>query len=375
MGKKVLLVDMSNYEYFQAFSLECSKQIDTTIITRFPFRGENKIPYFYRYSGKMPSGIARSIIRAIEYLIGMHKTYQFIKKNYFDVVHFHWAVIPTLDTYYYKKIKKHCGMLVYTAHDLVPHVGLNKKRNMLSQLYSVPDKIVVHGHYMYNEAKNYFPEIAHKIYIQQFGVSLGEILPVSKETFNKHKRFLHDSYNKKVISFIGQIYYYKGLDFLLDYIENNRNTDVYFLIVGSIVEKYDGLMEQIERIKNRNNVYVFLNRFSDEEENLFYSNSDLIVTSYRSASMSGVLFSAAKYKKTVLSTTVGCMQEYLAGVNCVFKCEPNKSSFTYSLNNIIDEYSKKDLQKYGIEFHDYIIQNYSWEKIISNLLKDCYCIK
>ena len=184
------------------------------------------------------------------------------------------------------------------------------------------------------------------------------------------------------ISFIGQISNYKGVDLFLDYIINNPvSSKCNYFIVGKIVEDYTGLKEKLLEINDREDVYEYIHYFDDEEENLFYSISDLIVIPYRSATMSGVFFTAAKYKKALLTTTEGCLKEYIDkipkySVNGeqigVFTCAPDLSSLTDSLDYILKHFSKKDLQEIGGNYSKHIYDTYSWDSIIKGVIRDCY---
>lgn len=67
----------------------------------------------------------RNAVRAAEYINQYLKLINIIKKEKPDVVHIHWSVISKVDPIFFRKIKKYCGKLVYTAHN-VRHISIVK---------------------------------------------------------------------------------------------------------------------------------------------------------------------------------------------------------------------------------------------------------
>lgn len=89
--------------------------------------------------------------------------------------------------------------------------------------------------------------------------------------------------------------------------------------------------------------------------------------------MSGVFFTASRYRKTVLSTKVGCLDEYLNPVaDFVFICEPNVVSISKEIKNIVKNCNKEKLFSIGNEFSNRIQELYNWNSIVKNLVKNCY---
>ena len=374
MKNKVLLIDMGYLDYFQQFSDACMNQIDTTVVTKYHLdtQSEQIKRYFYKYSDKMKEGAFRKTIRLLEYIYGYYRTYRLAKKNAYDIIHIHWFLVPPFDKWMASKLKKHCKKLVYTAHDVIPHILKENSIETFRTLYAIPDKIIVHGQECYDEFKQHYPEYIEKVYIQEFGVNQKpdqvaeecDSLVGLKEKANESER---------AFSFIGQVFYNKGVDRLLDYwIENKKDSRDLLIVAGNIREHYEGLDAKIEILKEYPNTYFCLRKFSVQEEHYLYHISDLVVLPYRHASMSGVFFSAAQHDKTVLITDVGCLGEYVPNKEHVFLCDNTDEVFQQALKEIDHHYTKNELNKLGACFSNDVYEKYQWNKILDKLIKECY---
>lgn len=375
--KKVLLLDTSDIPYGRALSKSLSKYADLTVVSKYGNSNWNGIPYFYKYSENMKRGRIRNVIRGIEYIIGYKKTLKLIKKEKFDIVHIQWAMMPSLDIKFWKKMKPYIGKLVFTAHDVVPHNPTEKKMMNNNLLYETADTIIVHGEFCKNEMKMHYPKQERKVYVQKHGVQSGNVKKYTESTKKDHENLLNMiSSNTLVFGAIGQIGWYKGLDILLNaWNRFNEKGNLILLIAGKPLPDYEKEFEMIKKkCSNMSTVYLYDKKFSDEEETLFYSLCDIIVLPYRTASMSGVLFSAAEYNKTVLSTKAGCLAEALEPIsNEVFYCEPSEDSIGIAIGNILAIKDVKNvLKNKGKRFSEYIHEFYSWDTIAFELVRDCY---
>lgn len=372
---KVLLIDTAYTEYSREFAKSCRKYVDTTVIRKYYTEDTAAIPMFYKFSEKMKQGKLRKIIRCFEYFYGYFRILNYVKKNRFDVVHIQWPQILSFDKYVFKKLKKQCGKLVYTAHDVIPHEPTQNQIRAFGKLYRIPDTIIVHGNFCKDEFYRYYPESANKVFVQKHGIARALNKELDLETTKKYQ-FLNNiiTDNKIVFSFIGQISPYKGLDLLLEAWEKFcENEKVFLLVIGRTTCDYNKLHDCFEKVKHYKNVYVYNERYTDSEEVFFYSLSDVIVMPYKSASMSGVFASAARYKKTILTTTVGCLEEYTNPVrNKIFTCDSDVESISSNISNIAEHYSKEKLRSFGLDFSNEIQNLYDWDTILKDVVKNCY---
>ena len=372
--KKIVVIDVGDIMYSRYFDSSIQQLANAAVITKYSSVNNTALKYFYRYSESMRSGIKRNLVRGFEYILGYNKCLSYIKHSQPDVVHIQWALIPPADYFFWRKIKKYTKKLIFTAHDVLPHDMSAGRIKWNRILYNIPDTIVVHGEYCKDELRKFYPDVKTKVYIQKHGVFEKKDTYVNEDMREKHLPLLEAvEEGKTIISFIGQICDYKGLDLLADAWKRIDCENLFLLVAGRTMNDFSYQMEKIKQeLSGFRNCYIYNDRFSDEEENLFYGSSDVIILPYKTASMSGVIFSAAQYEKTVLSTKAGCLGEYLNDVkDCTYTCEPTSESIFRSLV-LISKESKSQLIDMGRLFSEYIYRCYSWEKIIKSLISEAY---
>ena len=374
--KRVLFIDFGDLEYFQQLAYVMSKHCEVIVVSKYSSSQTGALEFFYKFSSNIENVKLRKIVRGIEYIIGYIRTINFLKKNNVDIVHIQWSMLPYIDRIMWKRIKLYTNKLIYTAHDVIPHNYYENFVKKYKKLYAIPDRIIIHGDYCKNEVKKYFPEYLGKTYIQYHGVYMKKKNNVSENTINKHISFIKSIDNKKIIiSLIGQINEYKGIDILTDAWEKfKNNNNLFLLIAGQTVDSYKkDFIGYKKKLESYENVYIYNNRFSEEEEELFYSYTDISILPYKSASMSGVLFTSAKHDKTVISTRVGCLNEYLNYTDNCITCEPNIMSIQKAIDDIIkDGNAKITYAEMGKKFSNDIYRNFSWDKIVNDLVDNCY---
>lgn len=373
---KVLLIDTSQPDgYSIEYANRCRRFTDGTVIRKYYTSDENAIPVFYKLSEKMKPGYLRYGIRLIEYILSYFYVYKLVCKNHYDVVHITWPQVLWFDKFIFKKIRNKCKKLVYTAHDPIPHEATEGKIKKFEKLYKIPDIIIVHGKACVEQFTKSYPDLTDKIYNQKFGVTPFKKNKVNFALFEKHPKLktIIDS-NKYVFAFLGQISPYKGLDILLDSWDKLKDrNDVFLLVAGKTINNYKELDSFLEKVSTYDNVYVYNKRYDSEEEVLFHYLSDVIVLPFRSASMSGSLTSAAQYQKTVLTTKVGSITEYIESVtDYVFTCDCSKNSILEQISNIVSKQTKEDLIEKGKLFSKTIEEKYDWDIIYKDVINNCY---
>ena len=112
--------------------------------------------------------------------------------------------------------------------------------------------------------------------------------------------------DKIVVSFIGRIRKYKGIDDFINAILLNESDHLHFLIAGSGDIKSQDLLEK------KSNVTILNRYLSDDELNHLFINSHCICLPYRDATQSGVVPMALHYGKYIIATNVGALPEQLS---------------------------------------------------------------
>ena len=377
---KILVIDpwcSDKYEvYTIGFCEGLSNKVDLTLCSSYH---ENRktdkykiVPLFFRMSDCMKRSKFRTIIRGLEYVTSYMKICGMLKKQKFDVVHVEWALIHKIDIFFLKKMRK-MGVkkLVYTSHNVIPHVNGEQHVEELRELHKYFDNILVHGIDIKKEYLSYFPEDRDKLCIQYHGVHFTQqteysISNVSEDLINFIKKC-----DGRLCIFVGNIFFNKGTDRVINYwLENENNSGNRLLIAGAYTNAYKELEDQKEIIEQKDNI-LFVPRFLNDDEFAYVvSKSQIVTIPYRHASMSGIVYSAAAFSKTIVYTDTGAISEYV-GPNCGFVSENNDASYNEILSHVM-KLPEQELEETGKKLHDWIYTNYDWNVITEKLKREVY---
>jgi len=120
---------------------------------------------------------------------------------------------------------------------------------------------------------------------------------------------------KFVILHFGLVRRYKGIPYLIDAFERlpedvARNTRLF--IAGELWEGGDEVVERVATSKRRDQITLIPRYVSDDELSLYFSAADVIVFPYTRASQSGAAHIAMCYKKPIIASKVGGLEESMA---------------------------------------------------------------
>lgn len=154
------------------------------------------------------------------------------------------------------------------------------------------------------------------------------------------KQIARDKYGissqKKVLLFFGLIRDYKGLDVLLNAL--NQLDDSYLLIIAG--ECYGGF-DKYQSIIDANNLEKKIKHLDsfvyDDEVKYLFSVADICVLPYRNGTQSGVTATAIHFDLPIVSTNVGGLSEYVNDGFTGFLVEPeNHHELTIAIKKAAD---------------------------------------
>jgi glycosyltransferase involved in cell wall biosynthesis len=170
--------------------------------------------------------------------------------------------------------------------------------------------------------------------------------------------------DKKTLLFFGFIRDYKGLDLLIDAfgrLENNYQ----LVIAGETYGSFEKYQQQINKLPNKENVYVFNDYISDEQVPLFFSASDVCILPYKSATQSGITSIAYHFDLPIIATDTGGLKETiqhnLTGI-IVDEISPG------AICSAILRYFDQQLQQKFLPEIQNIKANLSWEKFAQSIV-------
>ncbi len=378
MKKNVLLIDPWGVHgaerYLNGLVNGLSSITNLTLITNKYYEEIEEVEYkvvklFFPKSENMNSCIKRKVLRGLEYINAYKKIIKYLDKKHFDIIHINWLLMYSVDQYFLKALKRKCDVLVYTAHNVIPHVDGEKKICVLRKIYKIADKIILHGNIIKDEFDEIYPEFSDKVYIQKHGAGL------QLDTFYNESEIPNyivdkvSNYNR-VFLFIGNIFYNKGVDRLIPIWETVSKENL-LIIVGKVQKGYAELENYLDRIEEINNIMFIGEYVSDNVANYLIAKSDLLLMPYRHASMSAVVFTAASFAKTVWCTKVGALEEYL-NEDISFLTDNTEEKISESLRYICEFVQKDKLEIMGKRLQKYIQETCSWECIAKGIVDNCY---
>jgi glycosyltransferase involved in cell wall biosynthesis len=215
-----------------------------------------------------------------------------IKKLDPDIIHItteHPSIIPTLFI-----LKKNYPSIV-TIHDVKPHVGsLDFFHFLRLILRQQVNEIIVHGERLKDDLMKHCKLPNSKIAVIPHG---------DYSFFTKYKK--DNVEEKSTILFFGRIKRYKGLEYLIraEPVITKDFSDIKIIIAGK------GNFPEYKKIKNNANFEVFNEFIPDEKVAELFQKAKVVVLPYIEASQSGIIPIAYAFKKPVVATNVGAIQE------------------------------------------------------------------
>lgn len=377
---KVLLVNPwgvnNDRLYASGFVEGMSKLVDLDFACNYHYYGAlpsgNIFKLFFKKSEKMQSGIIRTVIRGLEYFHAWNKLVSITRNNHYDIIHFHWLLMYTMDIKYIRRIKSQNSRIILTAHNIIPHVNGEKNIEKLRLLYGLCDSIIIHGEAVKKEFIKYFPEYSEKLCVQYHGYEQQKIdyIEENNSVFRDLVNF-YASYEKSYIMF-GKQFYNKGTDRLISIWKKIVPDNIGLIVLGKCDSEYKELDDLISA-GIPNNILV-INKFIDDNTlNYAISKSVCIILPYRHASMSGVVYTAAAFSKMIITTEAGSIAEYLENMNDSIVCGIDDESLAHAIQ-ISLELSIDRLNDMGSTLRRNICSKYSWDVITENLFHNQYLL-
>ena len=282
-----------------------------------------------------------------------------IGKDNPDIIHItsgHYLLLPLL--FLERKIP-----IVVTIHDLTPHPGEDNilTRFIIKKQIHRANHIFVHGS-------------IHKHELEKMNI------PSTRVTVVPHGDYSFFMRNKKqimveenAILFFGRIIPYKGLNYLLEVmIELQFQLPVKLIIAGSgDISPYQ---KQIDMISS-DLIEIYNDFIPDDKVAPFFQRAKMVVLPYIEASQSGIIPIAYSFKKPVIASNVGALQEVVEDGVTGFLIPPKD---TIRLKECITTLmmNEKMRMEMGLKAFEKMKSELSWDDVAlktsdlySNLLK------
>jgi glycosyltransferase involved in cell wall biosynthesis len=176
-------------------------------------------------------------------------------------------------------------------------------------------------------------------------------------------RLLQLNPSKKYLLFFGFIRAYKGLDLLLEALQDDRlrDADIHCIVAGEFYEdaaRYEALMAD-PRVAGR--AHRFTQFIPTGEVARYFSAADLVVQPYRSATQSGITQIAYHFEKPMVVTDVGGLAEVVPDGEVGYVVQPEPHAIADGILKFFAEENAGERMRAAIRQEK---TKYSWEEFI-----------
>ena len=340
----------------------------TNDLTEDPQIDGLKINHYYRGIFGRKSNITAGIL----YIIGSVRS--IIGAKYFGakICHyhlFHVNMLVVFDLIFSKII----GLkVVYTVHDVVSNLDKTKSSHKLIDfVLRNANKLITHNEFSKNQMLDLFKGIDKNVAVIPHGNYL-PFIETAKDQ-DSSRQYLGIPKDKKVLLFFGMIKKIKGLEILLNSLQEVKKVhpEIVLLIAGkSWEDNFDVYQEIIDR-KNLNENCIIHNKYIPSEDVAHYfCSTDLSVLPYKRISQSGVLMMAMSYNSAVLTSDLLPFTELITNneTGFLFKSEDVESLSDKIISVLKDDSSVSKVREKGM---DLIKTEYNWNRL-GALSKEVY---
>jgi glycosyltransferase involved in cell wall biosynthesis len=256
--------------------------------------------------------------------------------------------------------------VLYTVHDPLPHeenttrwhkiVQAYRTRFQMPRLINILDAVHVHSERHKQILTSSFGDgISDKIYVIPHG---GGITPSVRDGQRVPPELLALKGGEEyVVLFFGQIHPYKGLECLIEAITilRAKQISLKLLIAG------EGHLEA-DKYRHLGNDCVVINRFIDDSEiSAIVKAAGVVVLPYVSATQSGVIPLAYAFRKPVICSKVGALDEMVVDGETGMLVPPaDADSLAAAILELRDKSKRNEMGRKGERFLE---DRISWRKV------------
>lgn len=251
--------------------------------------------------------------------------------------------------------------IICIADNVTPHEHRPGDRNLSRYFLSVPHAFITMSDNVLSDLRYFQPHTAAKVVQHPLYDNFGEKL--DKRTA---KSYLGIDESEKLIVFFGFIRKYKGLDLLIEAMNDSRiiQSGIKLLIAGEFYEDESFYTELIQKLGVQGSIIMKNNFIPDQQVKYYLCAADAVIQPYRNATQSGVTPLAYHFEKPMVVTNVGGLPSLVPHKKVGIVCDPNPTSIA---DAILEFYQLGE---------DYFIphlrnekQKYSWSHLTTAIKK------
>jgi glycosyltransferase involved in cell wall biosynthesis len=252
-------------------------------------------------------------------------------------------------------------IIICLADNIIPHEHRPGDRLQTNYFMQRIDGLIAMSQSVLNDGNSFRADLPQGFCPHPIFDNYGE-----KLSFELAKQKLKLDLNTRYLLFFGFIRDYKGLDLLIGAFadERLRKFPVKLLVAG----EYYSSPEPYLKLINDNHLEGFVELrtdfIPDNEVNLYFSASDMVVQPYKSATQSGVTQIGYHFNKPMLVTNVGGLSEIIQDGKIGYVVEPDIKEIA---NALVDFYENDRVA----EFETNIVEEkkkFSWPNMVNTFV-------
>lgn len=252
-------------------------------------------------------------------------------------------------------------IIICLADNIIPHEHRPGDRLQTNYFMQRIDGLIAMSQSVLNDGNSFRADLPQGFCPHPIFDNYGE-----KLSFELAKQKLKLDLNTRYLLFFGFIRDYKGLDLLIGAFadERLRKFPVKLLVAG----EYYSSPEPYLKLINDNHLEGFVELrtdfIPDNEVNLYFSASDMVVQPYKSATQSGVTQIGYHFNKPMLVTNVGGLSEIIQDGKIGYVVEPDIQEIA---NALVDFYENDRVA----EFETNIVEEkkkFSWPNMVNTFV-------
>ncbi len=359
--KKVFYIDPQSRNNLAMYDYELLSRIDGEDITFWGSRQYNykdipDVRHRLLFTYEVHDNFILKVASYIKTMLHLFFSALFARPN---VIHIQWVRIIQLDRICYRLLKSLISVkLVYTVHNVLPHVVRSGDKENYAKLYTMCDTLIVHTEKTKQELVRDFFIPAEKITVAPHGpLCFNEDASLVKKQMNS---FYNDFSlkDKVVFSLLGFQSTYKGSDLLIEawkQIPPSERKNAVLIVAG----KFQDVMVPKEAIQS---LICIPRKLSNIEFNALLKLTSVLVFPYRRIEQSGVLLTAISEHIPYCATNIGELTSPLkkADIGWIIE-EPTVKCVKASLCAIMAHPEQVEQKKRNLEGWKEVYAMYDWE--------------
>lgn len=258
--------------------------------------------------------------------------------------------------------KNRMTKIVGLIHNIIPHEKRFGDRPFANYFVKANDAFVAMSKAVVEQLRTFdnlkpIEYVPHPIYD-----NYGEIIAQ-----NEAKQHLNLNINQSYLLFFGFIRDYKGLDLLLDAMQDERiqNLDVKLIVAGEFYGNEEKYRKQIKYLDIANKLELRTHFISNEDVKYYFSAADLLVQPYRSATQSGISQLGYHFEVPMVVTKVGGLPEIVEDGKAGYVVEVEAKAIADSIVEFYQNDRQEEFKK-GVKTAK---KHFSWSNLVEAIFK------